>query len=90
MAKQAASSKKEFVWDPGTVSDKQRQFLHSTALFTAYGGAKGGGKSHIARIKAVGGAFSNSGIKILMMRNFTTNVRTIISKMDLWIKDLKI
>ena len=68
MAKPQTTTKKEFVWDPGTVSDKQMQFLHSTTLFTAYGGAKGGGKSHIARTKAVGGAFCNPGIKILMMR----------------------
>lgn len=68
MAKQKATTKKEFVWNPGEVSDKQRAFLYSRSLFTGYGGAKGGGKSHIARIKAIGGCFSNPGIKILMMR----------------------
>ncbi len=31
-------------------------------------GAKGGGKSHIVRIKAIGGALFNPGINILMMR----------------------
>lgn len=37
-------------------------------MFTCFGGAKGGGKSHIVRIKAIGGALFNKGIKILMMR----------------------
>jgi phage terminase large subunit len=31
-------------------------------------GAKGGGKSHIVRIKGIGGALFNPGINILMMR----------------------
>ena len=30
------------VWDPGTANPKQRQFFASRALYTAYGGAKGG------------------------------------------------
>ena len=68
MPKVKRSTKKDFIWDPGEVNDKQQQFLDSTAMFTCYGGAKGGGKSHIVRIKAIGGALMNDGIKILMMR----------------------
>lgn len=69
MAKAMAGGGKQApVWNPGEVSEKQRAFLDSRTLFTGYGGAKGGGKSHIARIKAVGGAIFNPGIKILMMR----------------------
>lgn len=55
-------------WNPGTVNPKQRLFLESRTLYTCYGGAKGGGKTHILRIKAVGGALTNPGIKILIMR----------------------
>ena len=36
-------------------SKAQQKFLDSTAMFTCYGGAKGGGKSHIIRIKATSG-----------------------------------
>ena len=37
-------------------------------MFTAYGGAKGGGKTWAVRTKAIGGAIFNPGIKILVMR----------------------
>ena len=68
MAKARKTGKKDFLWNPGEVNDKQQKFLDSTAMFTCYGGAKGGGKSHIIRIKAIGGALFNPGISILMMR----------------------
>lgn len=55
-------------WDPGEANPKQKLFYQSKTLYTAYGGAKGGGKTHAVRIKAVGGALSNAGIKILIMR----------------------
>lgn len=56
------------VIDFGTVSDKQQQFLDSKTFFTCFGGAKGGGKTHIVRIKAVGLALNYPGIRILIMR----------------------
>lgn len=62
------SERAEIVWDPGVANPKQRQFYNSRTLYTAYGGAKGGGKTHAVRTKAVGGAFENPGIKILIMR----------------------
>ena len=68
MAKARKTGKKDFLWNPGEVNDKQQKFLDSTTMFTCYGGAKGGGKSHIVRIKAIGGALFNPGINILMMR----------------------
>lgn len=68
MAKKRVTEKTEYVWDPGETSDKQKAFLNANTMFVGYGGAKGGGKSHIARIKAVGGCFFNPGIRILMMR----------------------
>lgn len=49
-------------------NDKQREFLMSTARFTAYGGARGGGKSHAVRTKAVLLGLKNKGIKMLLLR----------------------
>lgn len=60
--------KKDIVWNPGDANEKQKLFYNSRATYTAYGGAKGGGKTHAVRIKAVGGAMVNAGIRILIMR----------------------
>lgn len=46
--------KKDVVWDPGEANQKQKLFYLSRTTYTAYGGAKGGGKTHAVRIKAVG------------------------------------
>lgn len=56
------------LWDAGEANPKQKLFYESRALFTAYGGAKGGGKTHAVRTKAVGGAIFNPGIHILIVR----------------------
>ncbi len=58
----------ELVIDFGVPNPKQVEFLQSRCLFTAYGGARGGGKSHALRIKAVGGALEWEGIRILIIR----------------------
>ncbi len=55
-------------WNPGTANPKQLAFFQSRALYTAYGGAKGGGKTWAVRTKAIGGAFRYPGIRILVMR----------------------
>jgi len=55
--------------DFGKANPKQQQFFDSKTMFTAYGGAKGGGKTWAVRTKAVGGAIFNDGIKILIMRS---------------------
>lgn len=54
--------------DFGTANPKQRLFFESRRLYTAYGGARGGGKSWAVRVKAVGGAVSHAGIRILILR----------------------
>lgn len=54
--------------DFGEVSEKQRQFLEAKSFYVCYGGARGGGKSHIIRIKAVGLALRFPGIRISMIR----------------------
>ena len=54
--------------DLGTVNPKQALFFESKALYTCYGGARGGGKSWAIRAKAVGGAITWPGIRILIIR----------------------
>lgn len=54
--------------DFGKANPKQAQFFASRTLYTAYGGARGGGKSWAVRVKAVGGALAYPGIKILLLR----------------------
>jgi len=52
----------------GDLNPKQVAFCRSRAPFTAYGGARGGGKTHVLRIKAVLGALRYDGIRILIVR----------------------
>ncbi len=47
---------------------KQREFFLSRKRYTAYGGARAGGKSWAVRVKALAGALFNPGIRILIMR----------------------
>ncbi len=54
--------------DFGELNPKQKEFCQSRSRYTAYGGARGGGKSHVVRIKAFGGALTYEGIRILMVR----------------------
>jgi phage terminase large subunit len=42
--------------------------MRSTKRYVCYGGARGGGKSHVMRIMAIYGAIQYPGIKILMIR----------------------
>ncbi len=59
---------KEVIWNVGKPNPKQEEFFKSRTLYTAYGGAKGGGKTWAVRVKAIGGALMNPGIRILIMR----------------------
>jgi phage terminase large subunit len=70
VAKKRAYSraKGELTLNFGEFSEKQKQFLASRTLFTCYGGARGGGKSHVVRMKAIGMALTMPGIRILMVR----------------------
>ena len=58
----------EYFWDPGEANPKQKLFFASRKLYTAYGGAKGGGKTWAVRTKALLGAYYYPGIRILIMR----------------------
>lgn len=52
----------------GELNPKQIEFCNAKTRYVAYGGARGGGKSHVLRIKAIGGALFNPGIRILIVR----------------------
>ena len=54
--------------DLGTLNPKQERFYNSTAKYVAYGGARGGGKTHAVRVKAISGALFYPGIRILIIR----------------------
>lgn len=73
-AKQAARARNTTV-DLGQLNPKQDQFLKSTALYCAFGGARGGGKSHAVRIDSVYGALTYAGIKILIVRRRYTDLQ---------------
>jgi phage terminase large subunit len=59
---------KEIVWNAGKASEKQKEFFASRVLYTCYGGAKAGGKSWAVQTKAILGALTYPGIKILIVR----------------------
>ena len=54
--------------DLGDLNPKQKLFCKAKSRYVAYGGARGGGKTHVSRIKAFGGALSHPGIRILFIR----------------------
>lgn len=54
--------------DLGRLTPEQAAFCQSKARYTAFGGARGGGKSHVIRVKAIMGALRYPGIRILMVR----------------------
>ena len=54
--------------DLGELNPKQKEFCQARNRYVAYGGARGGGKSHVLRIKAAGGALHYPGIRILIVR----------------------
>ena len=49
-------------------SEKQKEFLMDRHKHIGYGGARGGGKSHAVRMKAVGLGFRYPGIKMAIVR----------------------
>lgn len=54
--------------DMGDLNPKQKEFCQARTRYVAYGGARGGGKTHVLRIKAFGGALHYDGIRILIVR----------------------
>ena len=68
MSTTAKRKRERPLWNPGEANPKQKEFYLSRTMFTAYGGAKGGGKTHAVRIKAFSGALMNPGIRIIIFR----------------------
>ena len=54
--------------DLGGLNPKQKLFCQARSKYVAYGGARGGGKTHIVRIKAIMGCLAYPGIRILVVR----------------------
>lgn len=54
--------------DMGTLTEKQHLFTRARSRYVCYGGARGGGKSYVARWKAIAGAMTYPGIRILVVR----------------------
>lgn len=62
----------ELIFEP---NPKQLLFLLATALYVAFGGARGGGKSYGVQMKAVILALRHPGIKILIVRRTLVELR---------------
>ncbi len=56
-------------------SEKQKLFLLSDSTYTAFGGARGGGKSWAVRTKAILMALNYPGIKIMIVRRTYSELR---------------
>ena len=56
-------------------NEKQKDFFESKAKYTAYGGARGGGKSWAMRMKLILLALNYEGIQILLLRRTLAELR---------------
>lgn len=63
----------EFVFDQPY--PKQIEFLEATEKYIGYGGARGGGKSYVARLKAILLALNYEGLQILFLRRNLPELR---------------
>ena len=90
MPRQRAAGKKkkaeDLKLDFGRVTDKQKEFLNANTKYVAYGGARGGGKTHVARLKAVGLCLNYEGIKVLMVRvHYPELIANLIDPILSWV-----
>lgn len=63
------------VFDIGELYPKQIEFCKATNKYICYGGARGGGKSYVSRIKMCLLAFNYPGIQILLLRRTLKELR---------------
>ena len=59
----------------GELYPKQIEFCKATNKYICYGGARGGGKSHVSRIKMILLALNYEGIQILLLRRTLKELR---------------
>lgn len=69
-------SKKRIVKIAGKPNPKQKEFFSSRAKYTAYGGARGGGKSWALRRKLIGLCLNYAGIRCLLIRRTLGEVKS--------------
>lgn len=73
----------EIKLDLGDLYEKQWMFIESKTRYTAYGGARGGGKTHVLIRAAIRGALQYPGIKVLILRRTYPELeQTIIQPMN--------
>ena len=61
---------------PGIPTERQREFFASRARFTAYGGARGGGKSWALRRKLIAMCLRYAGLRCLLIRRSFPDLRS--------------
>lgn len=54
--------------DLGTLNPKQKLFCQARTRYIGYGGARGGGKTHVLMRKSFGGAVHYAGLRVLIVR----------------------
>ena len=69
-------SRKRIVRIGGRPNPKQKEFFSSRAKYTAYGGARGGGKSWALRRKLVGLCLNYDGIRCLLIRRTLGEIKS--------------
>ena len=69
-------SRKKILKIPGKPSKKQKDFFSSRAKYTAYGGARGGGKSWALRRKLIGLCLNYPGIRCLLIRRTLSEIKS--------------
>lgn len=75
----------------GELYPKQIEFCKATNKYICYGGARGGGKSHVSRIKMMLLAFNYPGIQILLLRRTLKELReNHILQLQKLLKDIAI
>ena len=77
MPKRAASTGEDVKLDLGELNPKQIEAWQAikTHKFTCYGGAKAGGKSHLARVFAIMMCYKYAGISLLFVRATYEDIR---------------
>ena len=69
-------SRKRILRISGKPNPKQREFFSSRAKYTAYGGARGGGKSWALRRKLIGLCLNYAGIRCLLIRRTLGEIKS--------------